>query len=410
MGPAGRIERRTRLGRVRVPGRDFATWVEVDLSAITGNVETARRLSGVAVMAVVKADAYGHGAVPVARAALAGGASWLGVARPEEAHELRAAGIAAPILLLGYAPPGALIGLVAADVALSVWTGRHIDEAADAAAVAGRPARLHLKTDTGMSRIGCAPADAVGLAKAADAAPGVELQGLFTHFACADDVRGASVTTGQQREFAAALVDLERAGLRPPLVHAANSAGTLAVPGAGYDMVRFGIAMYGLSPGPQVPLPAGIRPALTWRSVLAQVKRVPAGRGISYGHTYVTDHGERIGTVPVGYADGWRRTPGNEVLVDGVRVPVRGRVCMDQCMLGLDGAPEAAAGGEVVLIGEQGGERITADDVAERWGTIGYEVVCGIGKRVPRLYPPLDRREGGRRPAGSGTGAHPAPE
>jgi alanine racemase len=193
--------------------------------------------------------------------------------------------------------------------------------------------------------------------------------------------------------FDEVLAELDRAGLRPPLVHAANSAATLlglprpdgTTAGLGYDLVRFGIALYGLRPGPDVPM-AGLRPALSWRTVLTQVKTVPAGRGISYGHTHVTDHAQRIGTLAVGYADGFRRGSAHEVLVGGVRVSVLGRVCMDQCMVDLDAVPGAAAGDEVVLIGEQGGQRITADDVAARWGTIGYEVVCGIGHRVPRRH------------------------
>ncbi len=363
-----------------------AGWAEVDLEAITGNVEVARRVSGVAVMAVVKADGYGHGAAPVARAALRGGASRLGVARASEALALRAAGIDAPLLLLGHTPPDAVAGLVEAGVALTVWAPEHL-----AALPAG--ARVHLKVDTGMSRLGVAPDGALELARGVRhlGGRGVELEGVFTHFACADD-RGSTVTAGQQEVFSAVVARLEAAGLRPPLVHAANSAATLAVPGAAWDLVRFGIAMYGLSPGEQVVLPEGIRPALAWKTVIAQVKDLPPGRGVSYGHTYTTGGlggSERIGTMPVGYADGFRRGVPNEVLVRGVRVPVVGRVCMDQCMVRLDDVPDAAVGDEVVLIGAQGEQRISADDVAARWGTIGYEVVCGIGHRVPRISPAL---------------------
>lgn len=361
-----------------------AGWVEVDLDAITGNVEVARRVSGVAVMAVVKADGYGHGAAPVARAALRGGASRLGVARASEALELRAAAIQAPVLLFGHAPPETVPGLVEAGVSLTVWSPEQV-----AALPAG--ARVHLKVDTGMSRLGVAPEGALALARAIAAlgGRGVELEGVFTHFACADDL-GSPVTAGQQEVFSGVVAQLEAAGLRPPVVHAANSAATLAVPGAVWDLVRFGIAMYGLSPGEQVVLPEGIRPALAWKTVIAQIRDLPPGRGVSYGHTYSTGGSggsERIGTLPVGYADGLRRGVPNEVLVREVRVPVVGRVCMDQCMVRLDDVPHAAVGDEVVLIGAQGEQRISADDVAARWGTIGYEVVCGIGHRVPRLSP-----------------------
>ncbi len=304
---------------------------------------------------------------------------------PSEALELRAAAIQAPVLLLGHAPPEAVAALVEAGVALTVWSPEHL-----AALPAG--ARVHLKVDTGMCRLGVAPQGALELARAVRGlGRGIELEGVFTHFACADDL-GSAVTAGQQEAFSAVVAELEAAGLRPPWVHAANSAATLAVPGAAWDMVRFGIAMYGLSPGEQVVLPEGIRPALSWKTVIVQVKDLPPGRGVSYGHTYTTGGrggSERIGTLPVGYADGLRRGAPNEVLVRGVRVPVVGRVCMDQCMVCLDDVPDAAVGDEVVLIGAQGEQRISADDVAARWGTIGYEVVCGIGHRVPRLSPAL---------------------
>lgn len=394
-------------------GSTHATWVEVDLDAITGNVaavlrELRRGRGGAApaVMAVVKADGYGHGAVPVARAALAGGASWLGVARAQEALELREAGLRAPVLLLGHVPADSITELVAAGVSLTAWSAGQaaaIGCAAGRAGAAGAgPARVHLKVDTGMGRIGCRPDEALDLARTVAEADGVELEGLFTHLACADTPdRGA--TGDQLTAFAGVVTQLASAGLRPPLVHAANSAGTFTVavrpghPEGGYDLVRFGIAMYGLSPGAQVPLPRDITSALAWKSVLAQVKQVPPGRGISYGHTYTTTRSERIGTVPVGYADGWRRGAANEVLVGGRRVPVVGRVCMDQCMVNLDAVPQARVGDEVVLVGDQaaaggGGQRISADDVAQRWGTIGYEVVCGIGRRVPRRYTTADRR------------------
>jgi alanine racemase len=360
-------------------------WVEVDLDAIRGNVRLARRVSGAAVMAVVKADGYGHGAVPVSRAALDGGARWLAVARAEEALELRAAGLDAPVLVLGWVPPDAFGPLIAAGVSLTVWSSEQIRRVSAAASHLAARAGVHVKVDTGMNRIGAAPADALDLALQAARSPALQVQGLFTHFACADELDG-EITAQQQKAFGEVIDTLAAAGLRPPLVHAANSAGTLAVPGAGYDLVRFGIAMYGLSPGPQLVLPPAVRPALTWKTVLAQVKDVPAGQGVSYGHAYTTTETERIGTLPVGYADGWRRVTGNEVLIGGRRVPVRGQICMDQCMIGLDDVPGARVGDEAVLIGSQGSQRIGADDVADRWGTIGYEVVCGIGHRVPRVY------------------------
>ena len=358
-------------------------WAEVDLDAIAGNVEVVRRHTDTPVMAVVKANAYGHGAVPVARAALAGGATWLGVARIEEALTLRGAGLGAPILLFGWTPPGRVADAVAHDVALTVWSTEQIDGAAAAAASAGRAARLHLKVDTGMSRLGVAPEGARALAEYARGRSSIELEGVFTHFASADDP--SSPSAGEQlRLFRETLASMD--ALRPPIVHAANSAAALRLPEARFDLIRLGIAMYGLSPGTGVSLLPSMRPAMAWKTALAQVRDLPPGTGISYGHTYTTTRTERIGTLPVGYADGWRRVEGNEVLVRGRRVPVVGRVCMDQCMVQLDAVADAVPGDEAVLVGGQGGERISGDDVAARWGTIGYEVACGVGARVPRVY------------------------
>jgi alanine racemase len=371
----------------------YSCWAEVDLDVIAGNVEAVRRHTATPVMAVVKANAYGHGAVPVARAALAGGATWLGVARFEEALTLCEAGLEAPLLLLGWTPPDRVADAVAKGVALTVWSAEQIDAAAAAAADAGRAARLHLKVDTGLSRLGVAPERARALVAHARSRYGAELEGVFTHFASADDPSSPS-TDAQLRLFRETIDALE--DLRPPIVHAANSAAALRLPGARFDLIRLGIAMYGLSPGAGVPLLPGIRAAMAWKTVLAQVRDLPPGTGIGYGHAYTTTRTERIGTLPVGYADGWRRVEGNAVLVRGRRVPVVGRVCMDQCMVQLDAVPDAAPGDEVVLVGEQGGERISGDDVAARWGTIGYEVACGVAQRVPRVH------HGGPDPANSG--------
>ncbi len=327
-----------RLGRVSElsdteAGRLFetaSTWAEIDLDAIRGNIAaviaaaspdaaagepvTDRRP---AVMAVVKANGYGHGAVEVARAALDGGATWLGVARAEEALVLRAAGVDAPLLLLGYVPPDAVPAMVAHEVSLTLWSAEQIRAVAAqlTGTDAGVPARIHLKIDTGMRRIGCPPAQARPLlelvAELAAAGAPLRAEGVFTHFACADSA-DKTIAGEQLAAFGAAVDELTAAGLRPPLVHAANSAATITMPAARFDMVRYGIALYGLLPGPAVTLPAGTRPALTWRAVLSRVTEVPAGQGVGYGHTYRTgSHPERIGTVPVGYADGWRRIDGN---------------------------------------------------------------------------------------------------
>jgi alanine racemase len=363
----------------------YATWVEIDLDAIRGNVALARQAAGAAVLAVVKANGYGHGALQTARAALDGGASWLAVARAEEALELRQAGLEVPLLLMGYTPPLRLAELVRSRVSLAVWDASQAALAGQAARQAGMPARLHLKIDSGMSRLGVQAEQAAALARRLAETPGVIVEAAFTHFARADEADPAP-TNRQLEVFRRAVDELEQAGLRPPLIHAANSAAGLTRPDAAFNLVRLGIAMYGLHPSAECPCPPGFRPALAWKAVLSQVKTLPPGRGVSYGHTYVTRGRERLGTVPVGYADGLRRTAGNTALVGGRRVPVVGRVCMDQVLVQLDEVPEARPGDEVVLIGRQGQAAITAEDVAARWGTINYEVVCGIGPRVPRLY------------------------
>jgi alanine racemase len=336
-------------------------------------------------MAIVKANAYGHGAVPVALAALRGGATWLGVARDVEALELRRAGLECPILLLGFTPAGRFDEMIANRVSLTVWNEAHLGIAAASAQRVGEPARLHLKVDTGMSRLGVQPEQALALARSLSNAEGVLFEGLFTHFAKADEA-DPEPSNLQEHNLNTILEALEAAGLRPPLVHAANSAASLTRPGANHNLVRLGIAMYGLHPSPECPLPREFRPALTWKTALSQIKILPTGRGVSYGHEYITTAEERIGTLPVGYADGLRRTRGNRALVGGIEVPIIGRVCMDQVMLQLDAVPAAQEGDEVVLIGEQTGRRISAEDVARRWGTINYEVTCGIGARVPRIF------------------------
>jgi alanine racemase len=287
--------------------------------------------------------------------------------------------------LLGYTPPERLDDALTSRVSLTVWNAEQIEQASQAANRTGRTARLHLKVDTGMSRLGVQAGDAPALAQRLVSTPDVILEGLFTHFAKADESDPAT-TQSQESLFQNVLHSLESSGIQPELVHAANSAASLTRPSAHFDMVRAGIAIYGLHPSEECPLPETFRPALSWKSVLSMVKVLPPGRGLSYGHEYFTQKNERIGTIPVGYADGFRRTPGNQVLVGGQLAPIVGRVCMDQVLVQLDGVPQAREGDPVVLIGEQDGERISAEQVAKTWGTINYEVVCGIGPRVPRIY------------------------
>ncbi len=363
----------------------YATWVEVDLEAIRGNVNTIRKITGAEVMAVVKANAYGHGAVPAARAALEGGATWFGVARRDEALELREAGLDCPILVLGYLPKEHIKDMIRHRVSLTVWTLDHIREIAARASELHSPAQVHLKIDSGMGRLGNFPETALSVAQAALQEEYIQLQGVFSHLARADE-NDPEPTARQEEIFEDALSMLKGKGIHPPYIHLANSAASLTRPSAYYNIVRPGISIYGLPPSSAVQLPDSFRRALTWKTVLANIKTLPPGHGVSYGHEYVTKKREMIGALPLGYADGYRRIDGNEVLIHGQKCPVIGRVCMDQCMIKLEHIDNPRVDDEVVLIGKQGESEITADEIARTWGTINYEVICAISDRVPRLY------------------------
>jgi alanine racemase len=371
------------------------TWVEVDLSAIQNNLRRMKAITGTRVMAVVKANAYGHGAIEVSRAAAAAGAAWLGVARASEGLSLREGGRALPILVLGYTPPERATAALGADLTLTVFDFEAAQAYAAAARLLGRKARLHVKVDTGMGRLGVLPEDAPEFVRAVGALEGAEVEGLFTHFAGAD-MNDQGSAQRQLSKFESVLRALAESGLRPSLVHAANSTAAFTLPAARYDIVRMGIALYGLSPSDEAPCPPDFIPALSWKATVAQVKTLPPGHGISYGSEYVTTETETVAVIPVGYADGYRRVPKNvnEVLIHGQRAPVRGRVCMDQIIAGVSHIPSASlragpsvrAGDEVVLMGQQGEVVISADEVARRWGTINYDVASGIMARVPRMY------------------------
>jgi alanine racemase len=362
-----------------------ATFVAVSLAAIRHNVRRLREITGVPVMAVVKANAYGHGAVEAARAAVEAGAEWLGVAFTEEGVALRRAGLAANILVLGYTPPHLAVEAFEYDLSLTVYDLDLAKVYRDAARALNVRARLHIKVDTGMGRLGMTPEEALMLTRIIQRMSGADAEGLFTHFAAADEA-DAAFTHEQLRRFQSVLNELGSDG--PRWVHAANSAAALRIAEARFNLVRCGIAMYGLHPSPFVLVPQDFLPALEWKSVVSQVKTLPPRSPVSYGGEYVTKGEERIAVVPVGYADGFRRFPKNvaRVLIGGARAPVVGRVCMDQIMVNVDAVPEVKIGDEVVLIGRQGGGQITADDAAAWWGTINYDVVSGIMARVPRVY------------------------
>lgn len=367
------------------------TWLEIDLGAIGQNARRITEIVGpaVALMATLKADAYGHGALKVARTVLRNGATWLGLATVSEAAILRSAGITAPMLVYGYVPPWQAREAVKLDLRATVYALDTAQALSRAAVALNKTAYVHLKVDSGMARLGLRaedPAGIVAFVRDLHALPGIAVEGVYTHFATADEA-DQSYAREQLRRFQAVLAALTAANLRPLLTHAANSAATLALPEARFDIVRPGIALFGMDPSEEVPLPAGFRPALTFKTQIAQVKTVPAGEGISYGARYVTTAPERIAILPVGYADGFRRGPANwgEVLVRGQRAPIRGRVCMDQTIVSVEHIPDARAGDEVVLIGSQGDDAITAEEVAARLGTSNYEVVAALLARVPRV-------------------------
>ncbi len=380
--------------RVVVTRPERPTWLEIDLTAIANNTRRMKEIVGpqTRLLVSLKADAYGHGALRVARVALRNGAEWLGVATVSEARPLREAGVMAPVLVFGYSPPWQAREAVRLDLRATVFDLGSARALGQAALEQRREARVHVKVDTGMARLGLRaedPAAIVAFFQQLTHTPGLVVEGVYTHFATADglDTFSREYALRQIARFHETLAALEAAGLRPPIVHAANSAATLTLPEARFDMVRPGIAIYGLPPSEDVGLPEGFTPALAFKTLVAQVKEVPAGEGISYGATYVTGAPLRVATLPVGYADGFRRGPSNwgEALIRGRRAPLLGRVCMDQCMVDVTNIPGVEQGDEVTLIGRQGEDELTAQAVAERLGTSAYEVVSALLARVPRL-------------------------
>lgn len=363
----------------------YSTWLEVDLGAIKRNLQGIKAMTHTEVMAVIKANGYGHGVSAVAEAVTEAGASWLGVARMEEAINLRQSGITAEIMVLGYTSPVMIPEAIKHRIHVAIYDLQMARAyAAYANKVPGK-LRAHLKVETGMGRLGMPVSEVPEFLEKYTNNDSISITGIFTHFARADEPQSSSVDD-QLAIFNRLLGQLREAGLCPSLVHTANSAAVLNFPEAYFDLVRPGIAIFGLNPAPESPLPVSFQPALTWKARLTSVRVLPPGHGVSYGSVYVTSKDERIGVIPVGYGDGFRRIAGQQALVRGKVVDVVGRVCMDQCMLQLDRVPDAVPGDEVVLLGKQGDQKITADDLAAKWGTINYEVVCGLADRLPRVY------------------------
>ena len=378
-------------------------WARIDLAALSDNVRALRRhAANSEFMAVVKADAYGHGLVPSAQAAVAGGAGWLGVALLPEALALRAAGIAPPVRILSWLHvPGAdFAAALDADIDLAASQGWALTEIAAAARATGHTARVHLKVDTGLARNGAfhgmgepprAGEDGwrtlVQQARALEAEGVLEVVGIFSHFAYADAPDHPTVRS-QLENFWSAVSLAEGLGLRPEVRHLANSAATIWLPQAHADLVRPGLAIYGLTPTPELPNELGLRPVMTVESRLSNLKWLPAGQGVSYGHTYVTERDTLVGLVPAGYADGIPRHAGNAgpVRVGDQLVKVAGRVCMDQFVLDLGPNHAGEAGQRVTLWGDPAQGDPSAQDWADAADTISYEIVTRLGARVPRFY------------------------
>ena len=363
-------------------------WASIDLSALQQNVRLLRQglRPGCELMAVVKANAYGHGIPGNAQAAIEAGATRFGVACVDEAVELRSAGVDCPILVLGYVPHWEAERVLRLDLSVALATQQLALALSREASAAGRPATVHVKLDSGMSRYGLVPDEVLPFVRATSELPGLRIEGFFTHLATADEP-DRTLAERQLACFRAVSTLLADHGLLPPMRHALNSAGTVAYPDSHHDLVRTGISVYGVPPADMPGLPA-LKPALSFKARIARLRRLPPGTAVGYGATFVTERPTDLALIPVGYADGWTRLLSDRgwVLVNGRRAPIVGRISMDQCTIDVTGLGEVRQDDEVVLLGEQGEDTITAEEVAGWRGTIAYEVLTSMAVRVPRVY------------------------
>jgi alanine racemase len=374
------VERGKRNARI-----ERSTKAVVDLGAIAYNISEIRKRIGKKrdLMAVVKADGYGHGSVEVSRTALKNGANCLGVATPEEGKQLREAGIDVPILVLGLIQPEEAYKVVNFDLEQAICSLELAEALDQIGSKVGTRINTHIKLDTGMGRVGLLPKDAVAFAKRVSRFKNLNLKGIFSHFSCADE--GDKTFAKKQVEiFGRIFRDIEASGIKIPKKHIANSAGILDLPESFYDIVRPGIMIYGLYPSTEVSHSIELKPAMVFLTKVIFVKWVPPGCPVSYGRTFTTQKETMVATLPVGYADGYSRllSGQGEVLIKGHRVALMGRICMDMCMIDVSNVKNVQPGEEVVLFGKG----LPVDEIAEKIGTINYEVVCGVGKRVPRVY------------------------
>ena len=370
----------------------YLSWAEVDLDAIAYNIQGLKKHVGDEVLlgTVLKGDAYGHGAVEVSKTALANGADWIIVNRSNEGVELRQAGVDAPILVLGYTLPQEAERLVRWNLRATVSNMEQIAALSAAAAKRSRTADVHIKLDTGLGRQGVLPDEALAFVTEVAAIPNVRIEGLYTHFSVADEGAADSVayTRRQFDIFTETRQLLKRGGFEFPLNHVCNTAATLTYPEMHLDMVRCGSAVEGIFPSPDVARSVDLRPSMSLKSHIARVKTLPAGSAISYGRTYVTTEQTRVALVPVGYGDGYRRDLSNKglILVHGQRAPIIGRVCMDQCMVDVTHIPGVKLHDEAVLIGRQGNDEISGDEIGSWLGTGAFDIMTGFTSRIPRVY------------------------
>jgi alanine racemase len=364
--------------------KEFPTWLEINLDAVSHNTRHVITVSQVPLMAVVKANAYGYGALEIARTVLSAGAQWLAVARVGEGLFLRSNGIQAPILVFGVATSTEIDQAIASDLTLSL-TGLEIAECYSARAKAcGQELKVHLKVDTGMGRFGVRAEEVHSLAAFTKEAGGIGIEGIYSHFSMVDSDPDHPLTSLQMKRFDEAIRALENTGIHAPWIHCSNSAAVFGYPPSCFTMIRAGSALIGIRPFYYLPFPADLRRVITWKARLASCKQLPDGWGVSYGQEYMTRAEDWIGVIPVGYGDGFRRCKTNQVLIGGERVPVVGRVCADLTMVrSLLFYP---LGTEIVLLGQQGQEAIFTEELADRWETSQADVTANINSRVPRIY------------------------
>lgn len=364
--------------------QDCPTWIDIDLGLVYSNTQKIKIDTGTALMAVIKADAYGFGATEIAKTVLKAGAEALVVARFGEAKQIRLSGIEAPLMIFGTPTPGEVDQAIANHVHLTL-SGYETAELFSARARAmGKTVHVHLKVDTGMGRFGVLADEVYGLTKYALESEMIQIDGIYTHFAQVDSDPDDPLTPLQLERFHQALAAMRSAGCEPKWIHCANSAAALGYPESRFNMIRVGSALLGIRPFYYLPFPEDLHRTITWKTRLASCRLLPDGWGISYGQEYHTHGKEFIGVLSLGYGDGFRRTNNNEVLIDGQRVPVIGKVCVDLCMVRLP--RPYPIGTEVVILGEQGGESIYIEDLADRWGTSQADVTTCIHARVPRFY------------------------